>query len=185
MIFNPQLPPAVLVTWIQLRSLAWAGWVTPPLSISKLAALIAIHPTRLTKHLSQLQGISALVCHTSGHGNIIVAFPEEPTVIQENHAEYRNHAGSTYLSSENQESLDPPSYFPPQILGYLSINEDQEGSHDYDLADKDLIGDELEEAGQGEEEKGSLYFQNNNFDPYAELHNQVSQINQHGSHEWV
>ena len=145
MIFNPQLPPAVLVTWIQLRCLAWAGWVTPPLSISELAALIAIHPARLNRHLSQLQDISALSCRITGHGKIIVAFPEEPTVIPENHAEYENHAGSRFLSSKNQESLDPSSYFPDQILGYLSIQEDQDKSSKSNMAAIDLV--DVEEEG--------------------------------------
>jgi hypothetical protein len=151
MIFNPQLPTAVLFTWIQLRSLAWAGWVTPPLSISELAALIAIHPVRLIKHLSQLQDISSLSCRTTGQGKIVVAFPEEPTVISENHAR------SIYLSSKNQESLDPPSYFPTQILGYLSLQEDQDKFSNSAKQAKDLIDVEAEEEKLFEEEINFTY----------------------------
>ena len=43
MIYHPQLPPAVILTWIQLRGLAWGGTVTPPLRMQELAALTAQH----------------------------------------------------------------------------------------------------------------------------------------------
>jgi len=43
MIYHPQLPPAVILTWIQLRGLAWGGTVTPPLRMQELAALTAKH----------------------------------------------------------------------------------------------------------------------------------------------
>ena len=39
MIYDPQLPPALILTWIQLRGLAWGGTVTPPLRMQELAAL--------------------------------------------------------------------------------------------------------------------------------------------------
>jgi hypothetical protein len=152
MIFNPQLPPAVLVTWIQLRCLAWDGWVTPPLSISELASLIAIHPARLNRHLSHLQDVSALECRTSVHGKIIVTFPEEPTVAMENHPESLNPAGSTFFNSENLNSLDPSSYFPAQILGYLSIQADQDRFPNNTVRTKDLIDVEVEEDRLCEEE---------------------------------
>jgi hypothetical protein len=126
MIFNPQLPPAVLVTWIQLRCLAWDGWVIPPLSISELAALIGIHPARLHSHLSQLQDISALSWRTAGYGKRIVSFPEEPTVKTDNQAEAPNLPGSKILNPHDRVSPDPPSYFPPRIMGYLSFHEGQE-----------------------------------------------------------
>ena len=37
MIYYPQLPPSVILTWIQLRGLAWGGTVTPPLCMQELA----------------------------------------------------------------------------------------------------------------------------------------------------
>jgi hypothetical protein len=126
MIFNHELPSAVLVTWIQLRCLAWDSWVTPPLSISELAALTGIHPARLHRHVSQLQSISALSWRSVEHGKIILSFPEDPTVEPVHHMEARNLVRSSILNSENRESPDPPSYFPPQILGYLSFQEDEE-----------------------------------------------------------
>jgi len=126
MVFYPDLPSAVLVTWIQLRCLAWAGWVTPALSISEIASLIGIHPTRLNRHLSQLQGISALSCRTVGDGKIIVSFPEEPDLKTENQTVDPILSDSTIISSQNRESPETASYFPDQILGYLSFQDDQE-----------------------------------------------------------
>jgi hypothetical protein len=182
MIFNPQLPPAVLVTWIQLRCLAWDGWATHPLSISELAALIAIHPARLTKHLSQLQDISALSCRTAGQGKIIIAFPEEPTIIPENYAEYQNHSGSIFIGSRNQESLDPTSYFPAQILGYLSIQEDQDASSKSNMAAIDFGDTEGEEMEQYDGMNGFSNIRNCEFDQLTKLRNQPTLINQHSSH---
>ena len=43
MIYHPQLPPALILTWIKLRGLAWGGTVTPPLRMQELAALTAKH----------------------------------------------------------------------------------------------------------------------------------------------
>jgi hypothetical protein len=127
MIYNTQLPPAVLVTWIKLRSLAWKGWVTPPLNLAELASLVDIHPTRFHKHLSQLLDISALSCRSTQAGKLILSFPEEPTSGTDNQASASIHPGSTVLNSQDRESLDPTSYFPPRILGYLSYQEDPEG----------------------------------------------------------
>jgi hypothetical protein len=134
MIFNDQIPPAVLVTWIQLRCLAWKGWVTPPLSIPEFASLISIHPARLYKHLSQLQDISALSWRTTQAGKYILSFPEEPTLRSENQDVKPSLPGSKISNSQDCDSLDPPSYFPPKILGYLSYQEEQVGFSDIELS---------------------------------------------------
>jgi hypothetical protein len=127
MIFNPQLPSAVLVTWIQLHCLAWRGWSTPPLSIPELASLIAIHPARLERHLFQLQDISALVCRSTRDGKLIVSFPEEPATKTDGQAVAPDLQSSLVLDSPSQRSSEPSSYFPPRIMGYLSYDQDQDG----------------------------------------------------------
>jgi hypothetical protein len=126
MIFNSQLPPAALVTWIQLRSLAWDGWVTSPLSISELAALTGKRQSMLYRHMSQLRHLSALSWRSTGLGTIIVSFPEELSGMPNKQAGPLNILDSTILNSQNRELPDPPSYFPPRIMGYLSFHEDQE-----------------------------------------------------------
>jgi len=147
MIFNTQLPPAVLVTWIQLRCLAWRGWVTPPFSISEFASLIGIHPNRLHRHLSQLHDISALSWCITKNGKLILSFPEEPTTRIENQALAPILSGSAIPYSQDRESLEPPSYFPPKILGYLSYQEYPEGfsniqgSHAHARIPLDHLGD--------------------------------------------
>ena len=182
MIFHPQLPSAVLVTWIQLRCLAWDGWATPPLSLSELAALIGIHPPRLDRHMSMLESIAALSWRTSGHGKIILTFPYEPIGVPENHVDARNRAGSTLLSSDDRKSLEPHFYFPPQILGYLSIQEDYEEAFNNDLTDKYLVEAEAPEVRRYELEKGLFGNQNCDLDPFAKMRKQPSQLNQRGSH---
>ena len=126
MIFHPQLSGAVILTWIQLRCLAWDGLSTPPLSIPELASLLAIHPNRFSRHLSMLQDISALSWKTTGNGKIILSFLEEPTVIVENPVDAQNPAGSALFSSGDREAPGTQSYFPRQIMGYLSNLDNQD-----------------------------------------------------------
>jgi hypothetical protein len=127
MIFNTQLPPAVLVTWIQLRCLAWGGWVTPTLSISELASLIGIHPARLHRHLYQLKDISALSWHSTGQGTMTISFTGEPPDQPGHQPGPTNLRNTRMHNSKNTELPAPSSYFPPRILGYLSFQEDEEG----------------------------------------------------------
>jgi hypothetical protein len=135
MTFNTQLPPAVLVTWIQLRCLAWRGWVTPPLSIPEIASLIGIHPARLYKHLSQLHDMSALSWRTTQAGKLILSFPEEPTITSENQVGTPNLPRSKAAYTQERDSLEPPSYFPHRILGYLSYQEEQERVSSFETSD--------------------------------------------------
>jgi hypothetical protein len=126
MIFSTQLPAAVLVTWIQLRCLAWRGWATPPLSIPELASLIGIHPARLQRHLAELQDLSTLVCRNAGEGKLILSFPEEPTAKTEHQADTTHSPDPANLNSHLRGSPETNSYFPDRILGYISYQEEQE-----------------------------------------------------------
>ena len=128
LIFHPELPSAVLVTWIQLRSLAWDSWTTPPMSLPELAAHIGIHHSRLNKHLAQLKDISALSWRNTDYGKIIISFPEEPTAMPENQLEAQNNVGSTIGNTSDRETPIPHSFFPQKILGYLSFEDDEEGA---------------------------------------------------------
>jgi len=126
LIFHPELPSVVLVTWIQLRCLAWDGWATPALSLPEIAAQIGVHPARLNKHMAQLQSIAALTWHTVNDGKIILSFPEEPTFKTENHIDAQSYAGTTMPSPEIHGIHVLASYFPPKIMGYLSFDDDEE-----------------------------------------------------------
>jgi hypothetical protein len=126
MIFHTQIPSAVLVTWLQLRCLAWRGWNTPPLSLSEFASLIGIHPARLQKHLAQLQDVSALVCRTTKDGKLIVSFPGERTTRSENPVTEAILPDVPIRTPQERESIAPASYFPTRILGYVSYQDDQE-----------------------------------------------------------
>jgi hypothetical protein len=165
MIFNTQLPSAVLVTWIQLRCLAWSGWVTPPLCISELAAIIGIHPARLHRHLSQLQDISALSWRTTRDGKLILSFPEDQTIKTENQAVTPIDPSSVILNSQNPKALDPPSYFPAHILGYLSFQEDQDGFSDHEFSN------DLEDE-RAQEVSSLVDFQNFDIDQHAKKYTQ-------------
>jgi hypothetical protein len=97
------------------------------MSISELASLIGIHPNRLHKHLSHLWEISALSWRITQGEKLVLSFPEEHTVKAENHASAQIFPGSTLFYSQDRETDANPSCFPPQILGYLSYQEEPKG----------------------------------------------------------
>jgi hypothetical protein len=74
MIYDAQLPPALILTWIQLRGLAWGGMVTPPLRMQELAALTGKCQATIYGHMSQLRRMSTLNWCSTGQGTIIVTF---------------------------------------------------------------------------------------------------------------
>ena len=78
MIYYPQLPPAVILTWIQLRGLAWGGTVTPPLRMQELAALTGKSQASIYRHMSLLRSLSALSWRSAEHGTIVVSIDEKP-----------------------------------------------------------------------------------------------------------
>jgi hypothetical protein len=59
MIYDSQLPPAVILTWIQLRGLAWGETVTPPLRMQELAALTGKSQATIYSHMSLLRHMLA------------------------------------------------------------------------------------------------------------------------------
>jgi hypothetical protein len=126
MVFNTQLPSVVMLTWIQLRCLAWRGWATPPLSLPELASLIGIHPARLQRHLAELQDASALVCRSTKDGRLILSFPEEPIFVTEPKTTEAQVTRPEISHSLDRGSPETVSYFPDRILGYISYQEDPE-----------------------------------------------------------
>jgi hypothetical protein len=123
MLFHSELPSAVLLTWIQLRALAWKGWSTPPLSLSELASLIGIHPNRLEKHLANLQGLAALSLRSDGNGKLVVSFPEPPALKPAQPAMRSGLPTPSPSSILTKEASSPASYFPRQILGYITYSD--------------------------------------------------------------
>ncbi len=184
MIFNQQLPAAVLVTWIQLRCLAWMGWTTPPLSLPELASLTGIHPARLNRHLSQLADISALTCRSAVNGKIIISFPEEPTTISEKPMQPQNHTDSQFHTAEDQGVPDPPSYFPHQIMGYLTFQEDLDGFSDEDILGKNVMDVKAPGMRPCEVENDSMSNQDINSELVSKLRRHPAQVNQHGGHAY-
>ena len=150
-IFNSQLPAATLITWIQLRALAWRGWVTPPLTLPKLASLIGIHPARLRRHLNQLKDISSLSWRLAGNEMLIISFPQDELGQPENIAAAPGLHDFSVQGTKGRESPPPASYFPRQILGYLSYEDDQD---ECDVSDDP----EKQYPGQEQGEKASLNY---------------------------
>ncbi len=124
MVFNQQLPAAVLVTWIQLRALAWRGWSTPAFSLAEIASILGIHPSRLEKHLDHLQGAGALSLRTSPGGKLVISFPQQPLLVQDERAQPVQPLTPPIPLAQERAMAEPASYFPPQVLGYLTYAEE-------------------------------------------------------------
>ena len=124
-VFHPELPSAVLVTWIRLRSLAWKSWDTPPMNLPRLAAQLGIHPARLNRHLAMLQELSALSYRTEGQEKIIISFPEEPIVFQEALMVARVDTRPTMVHPSYEAPAATASYFPTRIMGYISYDDEE------------------------------------------------------------
>lgn len=125
MIFNPQLPPSVLFTWIQLFCQAWDGRITPPLSIQQLVQITGRNQATLYRHLSRLKSTSALRWCFSSDGRIIFSFYDNLTVKSKPSVRFPSLIETNAANSYNQDISQPANYFPPKILGYLSYQEDQ------------------------------------------------------------
>jgi hypothetical protein len=72
MIYDPQLPSAVILTWVQLRGLAWGGMVIHPLRMQELAALTGKYQATIYGHISQLRRMSTLAWRSNGQGMTIL-----------------------------------------------------------------------------------------------------------------
>ncbi len=125
LIFHPQLPASVLVSWIKLRSLAWDGWRTPPMSLPELASHLGLHPQRLVRHLAQLEEISALSLHKTAGGKIILSFPQQPVPLPTAIPATPASASPAPYAAPLQPDATLASYFPTRILGYLSYEDDE------------------------------------------------------------
>jgi hypothetical protein len=124
MLFNQQLPAVVLVTWIQLRALAWRGWSTPAFSLAEIASILGVHPSRLEKHLDYLQYTGALSLRVSLGGKIVLSFPDQPAFTQDEPAQSLHHPTPSISLAEQRTINELAAYFPSQILGYLSYTEE-------------------------------------------------------------
>ncbi len=116
MIYNPQLPPAAILTWIQLRGLAWGGTVTPPLRMQELVALTGKRQATIYGHMSLLRDIAALSWRSTEKGKIIVSFADKPLGYN-HHREYPQ----PFPDSKNLESPHPPSSssIPDSVSGLI------------------------------------------------------------------
>jgi hypothetical protein len=112
-------------------------------------------------HMSLLRSMEALRWRSTGQGKIIVSFPEEPSGKPIYHSGPPNYPDSKFLNSMKSEMPDPPSYFPAQILGYLTFQEDKERFSNVEQESKKL-DDVSKEEMDCEGERGFVNPQNCN-----------------------
>jgi hypothetical protein len=130
MIYDPQLPPALILTWIQLRGLAWGGTVTPPLRMQELAALTGKCQATIYGHMSQLRRMSALSWRSTGQGTIIVTFADTPSGKLEVIELPPDIPDSQILESAILELTNPASLSPLDDSDPLQIPFDQDKRED-------------------------------------------------------
>lgn len=71
------MPPAVFLTWLQLRGLAWCGTDAPSFCMQDLVELTGKSMVTLTRHLDHLHLMHALRWYSTEPGKIIVIFPKK------------------------------------------------------------------------------------------------------------
>ncbi len=122
-LYNKELPAAVALTWIQLRGLAWDGWITPPLPLQAILKLTHKSKSTLYSHLALLELKTNLRYHFTPAHLLVIAFPEQ-----------RSPGGDCARKAEQASPTAPPepdeadSYFPRRIMGYISYEDDEEPS---------------------------------------------------------
>ncbi len=146
LIFHPQLPAAVLVSWIKLRSLAWRGFSTPPMNLAELASRLAIHPARLARHLAQLQEISALDMRQALQDKIVLSFPDEASLPPKNPNQAQASTVPIAATPEKRAMPTYSSYFPSRILGYISYADDDEESPQLNEAEQPASSEAINQA---------------------------------------
>jgi hypothetical protein len=78
LIVDPQLPPAVFLTWLQLRILTWRGQQTFTFSLQAWVDLTGTSRTTFLRHLDLLQQKHALRWHSLRGGVVHVSFAGAP-----------------------------------------------------------------------------------------------------------
>jgi hypothetical protein len=108
MIFKSQLPPAVFLTWLQLRSLTWCGQDIPPISLQDWLDLTGTSRTTFIRHLNWLQGRHALRWHSPQPGWVSVSFAAAPYPLRAS----AGHVGSG-ISQGDCPKMDCPKMDKP------------------------------------------------------------------------
>ena len=98
-LYNRELSPTVIHTWIQLRGLAWGQDETPELSILQLSELTGKSRSTIFGHMALLRQWGALRWRSSDDGTLIVTFPAD--------------TGEFFLGAASKISLDP---LPPKLV---------------------------------------------------------------------
>ena len=98
MIFKSQMPPAVFLTWLQLRSLTWCGPDIPPISVQAWVDLTGISRVTFFRHLNCLRNLNALRWHSSSPGKVRIIF-----------IKHDSQANPVILLSENTDSISEPA----------------------------------------------------------------------------
>jgi hypothetical protein len=126
MIYNRELSPTVIHTWIQLRGLAWGRDETSQLSMLELSDLTGKSRSTIYGHMVLLRKWGALRWRSSDKGTFIVAFPADTGEFFLDGDPLPPQVDSESPESRNLEKLYPS---PSSPINQLDINavEEREG----------------------------------------------------------
>ena len=125
MIYNREVPPSVVYTWIQLRGLAWDREETPAISMPQLSDLTGKSQSTLYGHMALLRSWGALRMRPSVKGTFIVSFPADS-------GEFYLDGNSLPPDSENPEKPDLSLNKPINQLEINSVNEKERENNQLD-----------------------------------------------------
>jgi hypothetical protein len=130
MIFKSQMPPAVFLTWLQLRSLTWRGQDIPPISVQAWVDLTGISRVTFIRHLNWLRDVNALCWHSSSPGKVCIIFkndnqPIDPVVqVSGNNDSISENPNCSKMDNSKMNSSkmnNPPSLKSPINIDTLQI----------------------------------------------------------------
>jgi len=125
MIYNREVPPSVVYTWIQLRGLAWDREETPAISMPQLSDLTGKSQSTLYGHMALLRSWGALRMRPSVKGTFIVSFPVDS-------GEFYLDGDSLPPDSRNSEKPDLSLNHPINQLEINSVNEKERENNQLD-----------------------------------------------------
>jgi hypothetical protein len=154
MIFESQMPPAVFITWLQLRCLTWGGRKIPPFSVQEWVDLTGSSRTTLIRHLNWLQRLRALRWHSPEPGMVSVSFEGAARMA---HISHERCLKTSSIPKMDSSKLDSSKLDSPKLDSSPSLNPHSSSSQILILepgnqGSDQIIRDEVEAGGERESE---------------------------------
>jgi hypothetical protein len=129
-LFGSQLPPAVFVTWLQLRSLTWCGQELQPFALQDWVDLTETSRTTFLRHLNLLQARHFLRWHSPKAGMVQVSFAGASFPARATERQVAALKAQPARPKLVTPEMVAPKMVSPKLVQPLSLNPLSSSSHD-------------------------------------------------------